>query len=430
MKLARSERKSFFREHRAAALILLLLLAERLWALRALGVSYTLWSDDLSYVNSGIYWMQTGTITMHDAYPSAQIMPGMPVLIGLFAFLFGSGKALWAALKLVWILMGTLTAWFLYRTVRLFAPAWCALASMLLLARPDFVWMDNLVLTETPFMLALTAMVYFTLRLGKEPGWRSFWGCLTAYLAALLLKASIAPYPLFALLYLLLVRYDRKFLLKQCGAAAGIILCLLLPWSVRNYARFHALIPLTYGAGNPALLGTYQGTGFPADEELDYETYVDGALERDPFYYQADGTPKPQYVRYLSLLRDGAVARYRQRVWLERSPGTFFYSYLAVKPAIMIGGVFYWEPLFGVDSAAVEILQRLDLLACLAALAACLGRKTHRRPALFLTGLYLANVLIYAASFAFGRYNAPLMCLRFALIGLGLDAAAFGNKKR
>ena len=48
---------------------------------------------------------------MHDDYPSAQIMPGMTVLIGLFVLLFGEGKLLWIALKLLWICMGLGTAW-------------------------------------------------------------------------------------------------------------------------------------------------------------------------------------------------------------------------------------------------------------------------------------------------------------------------------
>lgn len=44
----------FFRSHRAIFWIMLLLLLERLLVLAQLGITYTLESDDLSYVKSGI----------------------------------------------------------------------------------------------------------------------------------------------------------------------------------------------------------------------------------------------------------------------------------------------------------------------------------------------------------------------------------------
>ena len=43
---------------------------------------------------------------------------------------------------------------------------------------------------------------------------------------------------------------------------------------------------------------------------------------------------------------------------------------------------------------------------------------------LFLSALYLGNLYIYAMTFAFDRYNASLMSLRFILIGIGLGLAA------
>ena len=142
---------SFMKAHKAALIVLSLLLILRLMALYSLGFTYSLESDDVSYIESGIRFARTGTITMHDDYPSAQIMPGMTVLIGLFVLLFGEGKLLWIALKLLWICMGLGTAWFVYRSVCLFVPKWCGIIGMLPLFRTDFIWMDNLILTETPF---------------------------------------------------------------------------------------------------------------------------------------------------------------------------------------------------------------------------------------------------------------------------------------
>ena len=113
------------------------------------------------------------------------------------------------------------------------------------------------------------------------------------YMLSLMLKANVGIYPVFAAIYLLLVKYDFKLLIRQ-GLIIGItLLCFIIPWSIRNYKIYDAFIPLTYGAGNPALLGTYQGYGFPSDESLDYKTNVDDiAKEKFAKYYNKDGTVK------------------------------------------------------------------------------------------------------------------------------------------
>jgi len=397
----------------------------RLAGLHSLGTRYSLLSDDLSYVNSGIYFAETGIISMHEEYPSAQIMPGMTVLIGLLYRLAGDGEPLWAVMKLLWLLMGTLTAWFVYRSVCLFAPKWCGLLAMLPLFRADFIWMDNLILTETPFMLLLTVLVYCTLRMGKSPGWNWFWGAAAAYMAALMLKANVALYPLLALAYLLIQGYDRKLLMRQCAALAGVVLCFVVPWSARNYMRFHAFIPLTYGAGNPALLGTYQGVGYPPDEQLDYETNVDQVVkEKYAYYYQENGEVKPQYARYVSLQQDGIKAAYRQKAWAETDWKGMAYSYLVSKPWTMIKSYFYWDTVFNIEGEQIYKLCKLDICLCAIGAAAALISRKLRKPVLLVAGVYLVHIYIYAMTFAFDRYNASLMSLRFILIGLGAGAVA------
>ena len=412
---------SFMKAHKAALIVLSLLLILRLMALYSLGFTYSLESDDVSYIESGIRFARTGTITMHDDYPSAQIMPGMTVLIGLFVLLFGEGKLLWIALKLLWICMGLGTAWFVYRSVCLFVPKWCGIIGMLPLFRADFIWMDNLILTEPPFLLALTAMVYYTLRMGRQPGFRYFWPCAISYMAGLMLKANIALYPLFALVYLLVVKYDRKLLAKQCVVLAGIVLCFVIPWSIRNYVQFRAFVPLTYGAGNPTLLGTYQGEGFPSDDILDYETNVEKvAAEKYADYYDNTGKVLPQYQRYVSLQKDEIKAAYRQQVWWDTDYKKMLYSYGVIKPQTMIESVFYWDTVFDQPIETLQQIQRVDLYLCIASLVAALVLKRHRKPMLFITAVYLGNIYIYSMTYAFSRYNASLMSMRFILLGVGV----------
>ena len=52
-----------------------------------LGYDYSINSDDLSYINSGITFYETGKITMHGVV-SAQIMPGLTFIIAFFCLIF------------------------------------------------------------------------------------------------------------------------------------------------------------------------------------------------------------------------------------------------------------------------------------------------------------------------------------------------------
>ena len=423
--------RRFWRENWLLVLVLALLFLERAAALWTLGAEYTLASDDLSYVKSGIYFAQNGVITMHGTTPSAQIMPGMTWLIGLFAALFGEGgHALWLALKLLWISMGTATGWFLFKSVTLFAPKCCGAVACLPLFGADFVWTDNLILTETPFILCLSAMLYYTFLLGRERSRRAFAGCAVSYLAAILLKANIAVYPLFALGYLLAVKYPFKRLLKQGLILACLVLCFLVPWTVRNYVQFHAFVPLTYGAGNPTLLGTYQGYGYPADEELDYVTNVDEPFrEAYAAYFDENGEIPERYQKYLSLQHDGMKASYRLEEWASRDLKSLIVSYGFLKPLEIVRGTFYWERVFNIPGTWVQEAQDLNLLLCALAAAASLLFRKHRAQCLYLIILYGGNVYIYAMTYAFGRYSIGLMPMRCILVGLGASALVGGIRR-
>lgn len=431
MEIADRAGRRFWRENWLLVLILALLFLERAAALWTLGAEYTLASDDLSYVKSGIYFAQNGVITMHGTTPSAQIMPGMTWLIGLFAALFGEGgHALWLALKLLWISMGTATGWFLFKSVTLFAPKWCGAVACLPLFGADFVWTDNLILTETPFILCLSAMLYYTFLLGRERSRRAFAGCAVSYLAAILLKANIAVYPLFALGYLLAVKYPFKRLLKQGLILACLVLCFLVPWAVRNYVQFRAFVPLTYGAGNPTLLGTYQGYGYPADEELDYASNVDEPFrETYAAYFDENGEIPERYQKYLSLQHDGMKASYRLEEWASRDLKSLIVSYGFLKPLEIVRGTFYWERVFNIPGTWVQEAQDLNLLLCALAAAASLLFRKHRAQFLYLIILYGGNVYIYAMTYAFGRYSIGLMPMRCILVGLGASALVGGIRR-
>lgn len=410
--------RTFVVEHKWILLIVLALFLERFYAGYTLGITYSLGSDDMSYVNSGIEFANTGRITMHGVL-SAQIMPGMPVLLGILSFVFGEGRMLWFAMKLLWWLMGSLCAFFVYKSVTIFLPKGFGIAATLLFFTPDFAWMDNLILTETPFMFCLSVMIYATLMMVKNK--KYFWLCAIFYMLALMFKANIALYPLFAMCYLLLKKYDVKVFVKQCFILAAMVLCFVIPWSVRNYIHYDAFVPLTWGSGNPLLLGTYQGHGYPTDEQLDYEKNVYEVAEKKfAKYYDENGEPKKDYYqKYIGIETDGIMAKYRLKEWAKRDILSLLDSYIIVKPVSMLDDIFYWETLWGVEFEGLYNLRKIDTCLCTFLIFLSFYLKKYRKEVFFLTLTYIGNIYIYAMTFAFSRYSATLVPLRLVLWGLG-----------
>ena len=410
--------KFFVVEHKWILLIVLALFLERFYAGYTLGITYNLNSDDMSYIKSGIEFANTGTITMHGIL-SAQIMPGMPVLLGVLSFLFGEGRVLWFVMKILWWLMGALSAFFVYKSVTVFLPKGFGLVATLGFFTADFVWMDNVILTETPFMFCFCVMVYATLMMVKDK--KYFWLCAIFYMLALMFKANIALYPLFAMCYLLLKKYDLKVFIRQCFVLAAMILCFVVPWSVRNYIHYDAFVPLTWGAGNPMLLGTYQGHGYPLDEHLDYVENVDKVAEvKFAKYYDEGGKlKKDYYAKYIALETDGIKAKYRLKEWAKSDILSLLDSYLIVKPMDMVNGVFLWDTLWGIDSLDVQGIRKIDTWVCLFVVFLALYLKKFRKEMFFLSLTYVGNIYIYAMTFALNRYSQTLLPLRFIIVGIG-----------
>lgn len=413
--------KSFIEENKFILIVMIILFLVRLVAMFKLGVTYNLGSDDASYVLSGITLKNTGTLTMHEVI-SAQIMPGMSVIIALVSLVFGEGEIFWLALKFIWIMMGCLSAFMAYKCVKLFVPNWCAIITALFFLRPDFIWMDNIILTETPFMLFLITMVYATFMMGKTYEKKYFILCLTMYMSALMFKANIGIYPIFAFIYLLLVRYDFKLLIKQ-GIIIGITLMIfIVPWSIRNYSIYHKFIPLTYGAGNPKLLGTYQGIGYPLDENLNYKENVDDIIkEKYNSYYDQNGKIKdPIMKKYISLEADGVKAKYRLKEWWKSNPASLIYSYAVIKPMNMVKSVFYWDEIFGINKILIENINFIEWIACILGVFTSIMLRKNIKEMLLLAVVYIGNIFVYAMTFSFDRYAATLAPMRFISIGIGV----------
>ena len=419
-------------ENRYLCLLLLAVFAERIAVQCTLGLDYNLANDDMGYIGSGIRLATTGVLGIYSDQPSAMIMPGMPVLLSVMTRVFGTETAYWLSVKLLWAVMGTCTAALVYRSVSLFAPKWCALVSSAAFLSPNVAWMDNLIMTETPYFLMFTWGVYCALQMGRSDERKYFVGYSLAIVLGLSLRPTIIALPVFTWLYLLAKRKPLGRLVKRGIVLVLAMLVLVSPWTVRNAHQFGEFVPLTYGAGNPLLLGTYQGYGYPDDADLDLETNVE-QVWRETYaeYLDEEGQViDPRQEQRLTLEKDRIHAEYRMEVWWETNPLSMVLSYLIIKPAAMVVKAFYWVELFGVPRLAIEAVRLVDFALCCAAVVLALRRKELREELGFLALTYWGFIYAIALTYSFSRYGETLMCLRYIMVGLGLHLLWKNNRER
>lgn len=416
------------------ATLLFLIFAERIYVLLELGADYCSGVDDFNYVPSGIYFGKTGVLAYDNIpLPSALIMPGMPLVIGLVSRILGDGAALWAALKVIWSLMGTVTAYYIYKSTCLAAPKWCGLIAMSCFLLPNQAWMNNVILTETPYMLALTMCIYYTILMGRSSERRYFLAYFAAVLLGLLFRSNMLVLPFFSAVYVFAVRKSARWkeLLRRACFMFCTVAILTTPWAIRNYIQFDAFIPFTYGVGNPMLLGTYQGENYPLDEELDYETNVDAVVqEKYARYFDEYGSLKePQHEEYIRMETDSIKARYRISQWLKDDPFSYIKSLFYTKPRFCITWVWYWHGVMGVEPESMHVASQINFVFCCLTVLLSLLIKQHRKEVLFLCLVYWGNMLITSFGFITDRYCSTLMACRYILFGIGFYLIAEAVKR-
>lgn len=400
-------------------IIMIISLVLHILAIKQLGFNYTLNSDDASYVKSGIVFLQTGEITMHGVI-SAQIMPGMTFLIAFMALIFGTGTKLMISLKVLWMIMGISTICVVYKTIKLYTNKYISALSCLFFLAIDYVWMNNLILTETPFILLFALLIYHTLKLSQNTNRKDYILIIIYYIMAVFIRPNIGIFPIFLFIFLLLKKYDFKLLMKQCLIAGAILLLCLIPWTYRNYKVFGKFIPLTYGTGNPLLLGTYQGVGYPLDEELDYVKNVDEKIPDKMKYYLENTNEKEYMTKYYLLEYDGMKAKYRMHEWWNKDKISMLKSYLYYKPKELFNNYFYWDTILGIKPMVLSTIRKLEILFFGLSSLLILLNKKRIKEWLFLILTYGSQIALYSYTFAFSRYAISMFFIRYIVIGIGI----------
>lgn len=411
--------KSLFLDNWCILVVLIISLILHILALKELGFNYSLNSDDADYIKSGIVFLQTGKITMHDVL-SAQIMPGMTFLIAFMALIFGVGSKLIISLKILWLVMGLLTIYIVYKTIKLYSNQYIAAISCLFFLAADYIWMDNLILTETPYILLFSLLIYHTLKLSMKANKKDFILIVIYYILAVFIRPTIGIFPIFLFVFLILKKYNFKLLIRQCIIAGIILLLCLIPWIYRNYKIFNHFIPLTYGTGNPLLLGTYQGSGYPTDEELNYVKNVDEKMPAEMKYYLQNPNKKDYMTKYYSLEYDGLKAKYRMHEWWNKDKISMLKSYLIYKPLQNFDNYFYWDTIMGISGNQLNVVRKVEIILFVISSILIFINKKRIKEWLFLILTYGSQIAIYSYTFAFSRYAISMFFIRYIIIGIGI----------
>lgn len=179
---------------------------------------------------------------------------------------------------------------------------------------------------------------------------------------------------------------------------------------IRNYQDYHKFIPLTAGTGDPLLLGTYQGEGYPN-------------LVSEPQVIANIKAAHPNISAYDLSMYEQAVAKSRMAEWWHDNRWSMLKSYVYLKPQILWNDTFYWIKIFGVQMQTVHTWQpRFVTIGFWGYLIGLVLLWKNKRDLLFVWATLLYYTVLYSFYFVFDRYTEPLLPLVFLGAGIGLTA--------
>ncbi|MFJ7729604.1 ArnT family glycosyltransferase [Neobacillus sp. NPDC097160] len=387
--------------------ILLIGFLLRIAALYKYGLNLSLNSDDAGYTRSAIILLQKKMLIYHDVNtPTVHIMPGQPIMLALIFMLFGHGNIGIYAAKVVMIFLGIGSIYCIYLIGKyVFNSKIGLIAAFFMAIFIPQVLVDNLLLTESPFTLLSLFLIYYSIKLANEKKMIHFYWVISLYILAIYFRPTIALFPLVLLVYLLLKKYPFKLMVKQAIIAVFILLITLGPWWIRNYIQFHEFIPLSGGAGNPLLLGAYQGNIVP---EESYQSVLDRIQAEHPHLDAYDDMKEQERIAKEEI----------KKMW-HRDKKAFLYSYAYIKPKILWGSQFYWIEIFHIKSSWIQKINPLILAASFIGMMLSFVLFSKKwREYLFLLAFIVYFTVLNCIYLAYDRYNLPLMPFILLFVGV------------
>jgi hypothetical protein len=203
-------------------------------------------------------------------------------------------------------------------------------------------------------------------------------------------------------------------MMKQAIISIGIGLIVLGPWWARNYIQFDKFIPLTAGAGNPLLLGTYQGKGYPEGKNM-----AELEVELHAKY------PNLEAHEFMEL--EEKIAKDKMKEWWKTDRNSMIESYLILKPEIMWKKPYYSIEhnieVFNVSAKDMnEIHNFIKTMFLICTILSFIFLLKRWRETTFLWSILLLQTALTCFYAAYERYALPLIPFLFIIIGVGTVA--------
>lgn len=423
----------FFRTDKPFYILFLFAILLRVELLMRLGYNSLLSvNDSFNYLDAGIVFAHTGKLT-YGGQISALIMPGITVLTGAMCRIFGEGEAFLWAVEILWMSLGVCTMIYLYKAANVLLPKFYSLPVAAVYLFPMHVCIDSYLMTEGPFFLFFAMSLYYMLKMGKELSVGNAVGFGVSVLAGMMFRANILTLAVLALLYLFMLgRYSLREILSRALIVCAVLAVFIIPWTIRNYHYYDAFVPVTYGAGNPVLDGTYQNDLYPVEDAMDWSVPEARFNEQYGRYYDENGNLlKPEAYQYLQHMYNGIAADYRIEMWFKLAPAHFLKTYFIDKPRMVLNCPWDWTS-FGV----IQIqLRRINFVLCGLAFILAFIKKQYRAEVTFLLLAYIIGLYMVSFSCTLDRYAEAVMPYRYLTAGIGFylicdSIKAFIDKKQ
>lgn len=396
--------------------ILLLAFLIRIITLLNYGNDLTMYSDDTRYIISGIEFAKTGHIVYDgNTEPTVFMMPGMALLLSIiFRFTGYTFEGLLLA-RIPFVILGVISVYGVYLIAKkLFSKNAGNIAAFLLALSFPHITINNMFLTETPFICITIFFIYFTLKYCDSKSNKDFLILLTLFLVGILFKPTIGALPLVFIPYFLIRRFPLKLIITRGIYAIVIFILFMAPWWVRNYKVVEEFLPFTGNQGDTKLLGTYQGWGYPDDYTLNDVATILNEKSRNGEYEH----------RYFQFKEKGEIANERIKKWKNENPKEFIFTYLVYKPMKMMKEPFYDMPIFDINKNIIKYMQQLIIIITGIGVLGWILRlkKVENKNGVLL--LLLVNfyfIYLNAVYYAHPRYSAYIMPFIFLLTGYVVD---------
>jgi len=257
------------------AILVIALVARLVFCFGVAGIHSELRGDQLNYQNIARRLVQGSGFAMEDGTPSAARPPLYPMFLAGVYQVFGIRPE---AGKITQVLLGVVMVLLVYAIAkRLFSDTVAMLAALLAAINPSMIFISGYLLSENLYSLFLLAFILLLVGQQKSahPSYaRVVLGGFLLGQAGLTRPCGLVFATGAAVVLILLAPVNLKRL-TRAGVLLLVLVLTIFPWTLRNYLRLGAWVPLSTNGGLTFYMSNcervfdlprYRGTIVPLDE--------------------------------------------------------------------------------------------------------------------------------------------------------------------